>query len=341
MAHKVSFIVTIYNVGKYIERCVRSLFEQSLDDIEVVFVNDATPDDSMEIIERVLEDYPRRKEQVRIVTHETNKGIAETRKDGFLNVTGDYFIYIDGDDYVEPQMAELMYDKAISEDADLVVCEVRVYNADGFRIVTQVPNGIEGDGQNVKDDIINRSVVPGLWCKLTKRALFVENEIVWPTHGYGEDIILSTQMAYYAKRIASVNVPLYHYCYNAGSFCNEKSEAQLLSNFYDFKANLDLVCAFLKDKGLEERYENGIFLNKIRTKMLLNRLIGQRKYRKLWVRTYPEVNRSFLFGDKYRKPSYRERFWIIAMSIGLYPKYRRRIYSKRFKPRDSWQPTWT
>ena len=80
MGTKVSYIVAVYNVGEYIERCARSLFEQSLEDLEIVFVNDASTDNSEAIIRKTLEDYPHRKGQVKILTHKTNKGIRDTRR---------------------------------------------------------------------------------------------------------------------------------------------------------------------------------------------------------------------------------------------------------------------
>ena len=76
---KVSVSVPIYNVEKYIEKCVRSLFEQTLDDIEYIFVNDCTPDKSMDILRRVLVEYPQRQEQVKVIDHKVNKGSATVR----------------------------------------------------------------------------------------------------------------------------------------------------------------------------------------------------------------------------------------------------------------------
>lgn len=138
MRAKVSFIVAVYNVADYIEQCARSLFEQTLEDIEIVFVNDCSPDDSEEIIRRTLEEYPHRKGQVKILTHEKNEQIMATRKDGLSASTGEYVHFIDGDDYVEPQTAELMYGKAVETDADVVVCNIYWYRQNGVGIVTKI-----------------------------------------------------------------------------------------------------------------------------------------------------------------------------------------------------------
>ena len=101
---KVSVIVPIYKVEPFIERCARSLFEQTLDDIEYIFVNDCTPDKSMEVLSRVLEDYPGRKEQVRIITMPVNSGLPKVRRAGLEVASGDYIIHCDSDDWVDRTM---------------------------------------------------------------------------------------------------------------------------------------------------------------------------------------------------------------------------------------------
>ena len=95
---KVSIIVPIYGVEHFIERCARSLFEQTLDGIEFIFVNDSTPDNSISILLRVLEDYPNRQNQVRIVQHEVNKGLPFARQTGIRLAKGEYIAHCDSDD---------------------------------------------------------------------------------------------------------------------------------------------------------------------------------------------------------------------------------------------------
>ena len=105
---KVSVIIPVYGVEKYIERCARSLFEQTLDDIEYLFIDDCTPDRSVEILKQVLDEYPHRKNQVIIHRMEKNSGQAAVRKWGMLNVAGEYVIHCDSDDWVDIYMYEAM-----------------------------------------------------------------------------------------------------------------------------------------------------------------------------------------------------------------------------------------
>lgn len=120
---KVSVIIPVYNVANYIERCARSLLEQTLNDMEFIFVDDASPDDSIQILEDVISHYPERRSQVHIIRHSSNLGQGTARNNGFRISKGDFIAYCDSDDYVDPNMYKLLYDKAIYEMADVVYCD--------------------------------------------------------------------------------------------------------------------------------------------------------------------------------------------------------------------------
>ena len=337
MSAKVSYIVAVYNVGAYIEQCVRSLFEQTLEEIEIVFVNDASTDDSEAIIRRTLEDYPQRKGQVRFVEHEKNKGIQDTRKDGFYAATGDYFNFIDGDDYVEPQMSELMYAKAVETGADMVVCDYIRYQSGRKELWTQVPRGVEGDGENVREDMLNRKVSGTVWCKLIRRRLFLDNDIVWPANAGYDDMVLSTVAAYYAKKIAHVPVALYHYRVNENSISNVSTAELAAKRTQLCVNNNNVLFGFLEREGVAEKYAEGILRNKVLAKNRVLEYTDNRKCRKLWLQTYPEVNRILLFGGKEHKSTYREKIWIVVIWLGLYPRMKCRLLSKRFRPEKIWR----
>ena len=115
---KVSVIVPVYNVSKYVERCVRSLMEQTCPDIEYIFVDDATPDDSMAVLERVLEDYPQRLANVRILHNMQNQGLAKSRFIGMDEAAGEFVLHCDSDDWMEQDMVQAMLEAALAHDAD-------------------------------------------------------------------------------------------------------------------------------------------------------------------------------------------------------------------------------
>lgn len=118
---KVSVIVPVYKVEQYIERCARSLFSQTLADMEFIFVDDNSPDKSIDILKEVLEDYPQRLSQTVIIRNPTNLGPLQTRSKGQLAAIGEYLGAVDSDDWVEPDTYEKLYFQAISDNADAVI----------------------------------------------------------------------------------------------------------------------------------------------------------------------------------------------------------------------------
>lgn len=121
---KVSVLIPVYGVEKYIEKCAHSLFQQTMKEgIEFIFVDDSTPDRSIEILQQVLSQYPERLNQVKIVRHPENMGLAEARVTGIKEARGEYVIHCDSDDWVETDMYESLYIKAQETDADIVGCD--------------------------------------------------------------------------------------------------------------------------------------------------------------------------------------------------------------------------
>ena len=123
---KISIGVPVFGVEKYIERCARSLFEQSYKDIEYIFVNDCTPDNSMSILKNVLDEYPVRKQQVVIINNEKNIGLALTRNKIIENCTGDFIYNVDSDDYIELDTIELLVEKQKETNADIISSHIIV-----------------------------------------------------------------------------------------------------------------------------------------------------------------------------------------------------------------------
>ena len=120
---KISVIIPIYKVEALIERCATTLMEQTLRDVEYIFVDDATPDRSIEILQNVISRYPERKEQIHIVHHVINKGLPAARNTGLSMAQGEYIFHCDSDDYVEPAMLEELYGIAEKKNADIVWCD--------------------------------------------------------------------------------------------------------------------------------------------------------------------------------------------------------------------------
>ena len=110
---KVSIVIPVYNAALYLEQCVRSLMMQTHQNIEYLFVDDASSDRSIYLLRSLIDQYPSRKDQCKIFESDVNKGVAFSRRLGMKNATGDYIIQVDSDDYVAPDFIEKMLEKAL------------------------------------------------------------------------------------------------------------------------------------------------------------------------------------------------------------------------------------
>ena len=200
---KISIIIAVYNCEKYIEACARSLFEQTLDDIEYVFVNDATPDNSIPVLEKVIEDYPTRKPFIKIISLEKNGGVSNARRIGIANATGEYIIHTDSDDWIDKDMYERLYLKAKETDADIVGCNFRHEFSDKqYDFHQQYADTME---ENISR-LINGRIFPSLCTSLTRRSLIEDNGITFPVGlNMGEDLFFNLQLYLHAKKIVSIN----------------------------------------------------------------------------------------------------------------------------------------
>ena len=122
---KVSIIIPVYNVSKYIERCLKSALDQTWKDLEIILVDDCTPDDSMDIARSVLETSSR-SNMVTILKHEKNRGLSAARNTGIRQAKGDYLYFLDSDDYLPVNSIELLADAAIRHNVDFVIGEFAV-----------------------------------------------------------------------------------------------------------------------------------------------------------------------------------------------------------------------
>ena len=116
----VSILIPVYGVEKYIERCARSLFEQTYANLEFIFVDDRIPDHSIQLLENVLTMYPHRLKQVKIIKHSKNEGIAVVRNTAISNATGDFIFFVDSDDYIETDTISALVNEQNLTNADIV-----------------------------------------------------------------------------------------------------------------------------------------------------------------------------------------------------------------------------
>lgn len=245
--YKVSILVPVYGVEQYMERCSRSLFEQTYRDLEFVFVDDCSPDRSVEVMKTVLEDYPERKGFVKILRHDRNKGLAASRNTGLNNSEGDFFICVDSDDWLELDAVELLVNEQMRRDSDLVWGKYLVYENDKPSLL---PGKKYGNKHDLVFQMMQRTWDHFLAGRMVRRSLFVLNGLSWKEGlDVAEDRYMMTLVAYYTSEFSSVDRALYHYeRRNINALTKTDNSQKELRNQQQELGNVLLLEDFFKDK---------------------------------------------------------------------------------------------
>ncbi len=317
----VSVIVPIYGVERYIEKCIRSLMEQTLCELEYVFVDDCTPDCSMDILGRVLEDYPDRMDWVKVLHNQNNYGLPFTRRVGLKECTAEYIIQVDSDDYVSPEYCEKLYATASREQADIVWCDFYKQQGLQWEIFKQVPNN------NLCVDSELRSLLVGnrqgsLWNHLVRRKLY-DAIVLYPTHNMAEDLTVLIQMYMAANRLAYVPEPLYYYRYNETSLSHAEGSEQdcrLIRQMEDMEANVNLIEKFLSEGGVKSRFHDELVFRKFFNKRWVLPALHSSRDCRLWRHCHTDINAAIYFNPYV---PLRQKFTALLVQCGVYPWIKR------------------
>ena len=239
---KVSIIVPVYNVEKYINKCLNSLVNQTLKDIEIIVVNDGTKDNSQKIIDKYAKKYKNVKSYIK-----ENGGLSSARNYGLKYAHGEYIGFVDSDDYVELDMYEKMYNKAVSENLDLVVCNLNYVYGDKIK---QAFSKVKSDISTKKE--IKKMMLdfyPVAWNKIYKKELF-NNGVYFKNRVWFEDVEFIYRLIPYIKSVGVVDDFLYNYVQRPGAITNTFDLR--LFNYID---NWNGIVEFYKDHGLYSEYK--------------------------------------------------------------------------------------
>lgn len=245
MMPSVTIIVPVFNVEKYISRCAESLFTQGFEAIEYIFVNDASTDNSFELLKIKANQYPQRKNQIIILQNATNIGVSATRNKGISNAKGDYILMIDADDYIEPDMVEELFNAAVSTNAEMVVSDINI-EFESKTVLFQ-NNISENKVENIKGLLTETTISPSLCSKLIKRSLFSNAECTYNEELiYNEDKYLLLNFLYLTNKITYIQKAFYHYIqYNPVSTTKKITE----KHFENILLFWKLTESFLSEKG--------------------------------------------------------------------------------------------
>ena len=208
---KVSIIVPVYNVEKYLAECLESILSQTFTDFECILVDDHSPDKCPDI----CDEYAKKDNRIKVIHIKENEGLPQARKTGINETVGDYVMFIDSDDWIENTMIERLYSLAMIEKCDIVYCNIDDYH--GFQRNGERIARLHFDTRNMnKDDIINNLLKYKLDCslcnKLSKRELY--KNIFFPKMQQWEDAVICVQLFLKATNIGYEYSILYHHRIN-------------------------------------------------------------------------------------------------------------------------------
>ena len=242
---KISVIIPMYDTEEFVEKCVRSVMAQTLKDIEIICVDDCSPDDCAVIVESLA----RHDSRIRLIRHEHNLGLGGARNTGIRAARAPYLASVDSDDYILPEMLERLWDATGDQVADVTACGMALMNPDGSLISNISRPQQSYCNQDDQLDIFD-ILSPCFWNKLWRTRLFTSNGIEFPEHLYHEDLATTPRVLRHAKDIRIISDPLYCYVQRTGSITKTVSARHIIDYFRTY----DVLSNFLQTENLSERY---------------------------------------------------------------------------------------
>ena len=207
---EISLVVPVYGVEKYIAEFARSVFSQSYQNVQYVFVNDGTKDNSIQVLNELIDkEFAYLRDKVLIVD-KPNGGLPAARKTGLEHVTGDYVYHVDPDDWLSPGSFEAIAAKAEETDADIIFFNYVKEYENRSSVKKERPYTVAEKGEYARN-MYNHKAYGTLCNKCVKRSLYRDNEIFHPQYSYAEDCFLSVQLVGRAKSLAYLDMDIYHY----------------------------------------------------------------------------------------------------------------------------------
>lgn len=231
--YKVSICVPVYGVEKYIERCAISLFKQTYDNIEYIFVDDCSVDNSVTILEQTILQFPNRRDSIKIIRHNLNKGLAGARNTAVNESSGDFILWVDSDDSINTSLVEKLIYAQNKNDADIICYNINAQFAD-HNIVYSNINYKNGYDLAYK---MLQGIAPHQLCgHLIRKSLYTDNNI-YAVEGinHGEDLHVMPRLAFVANTVGTLHEALYYY---------DMSSVNSHSNNFTYNSYLQLSRAY-------------------------------------------------------------------------------------------------
>ncbi len=252
---KVSVILPVYGVAQYIEKCTDSLLAQTLDEMEFIYVDDHGPDNSIELVQKMIENHPR-KDQFVFLKPEHNMGAGMARNFAIPQAKGEYIAFVDSDDWIEPTMFEELYNEAIAKGGvDLCYCQAAKDYLDGQPTdILKNPTIEPGPITHEKRSYFLTHYQSLFWTFIYKKEMVEKYQIRYPAERCADDSFFVSSNLMVAQSSAHVDKPFYHYLIRPGSVCTTKDSTKYQKRMIVFAKLLQ----FAKDNGVYDEFRDEV-----------------------------------------------------------------------------------
>ncbi|MBQ6038598.1 MAG: glycosyltransferase family 2 protein [Bacteroidaceae bacterium] len=254
----VSIVVPVYNVKDYLPQCLDSLLAINYPSKEIIIVEDCSTDGSIKICSQYKEKYP----ELTLIQHKQNKGVQEARITGVSNTNGEYVMFVDSDDFVEPEILNQLVSKALQHEADMVCAQIFRYSNGGYHIEKRNIFGVFNKREIkelfyknlIMDESIYKSGMPLYLCgKLIKKENLLKSLVKGVGLRYGEDeLSVVDYLMNYTETLVSIDTPLYYYRYHSNQV-TAKSVTELWPDYIKLWERLDAIEGWSWDTVLSRR----------------------------------------------------------------------------------------
>ena len=289
MKKKLSVILPVYNVEKYIDNCLYKLVNQTIDDYEIIIIIDGSQDGSIDIVKKYKEKYP---DLIKIYETE-NKGASAARNFGLEKSNGEFIGFVDSDDWVKITMFEKMYNYAVKNKCDIVVC-------DYCKVIGQIQNEVILDINN--EDNIGDKVIksrPYAWNKLYRKSVFQKYKLKFPEGIIFEDICTIYPLLLQVNKIGYINERLYYYNIRTNSVMSNKKREDL-----KMLEVLKILNDYCKEQKIFEKYQEVLY--DINVRHIYYRMMEMRNYNNTKKYNMEFIKKGFKLLDK-EFPEWRNR----------------------------------
>ena len=230
----ISVIVPVYNIEKYLSRCIDSILDQTYKNWEAIFVNDGSTDNSL----KILEEYKKRDKRIKIIDKK-NAGSGAARNDGIENSKGEYIAFLDSDDWYEKNFLEKLYNNLIENNSDVSMCNPKMTYDNiekNSKINTYFFKNVELD--KTPEKILGILAMPVVWNKLYKKDIIVKNKIRFPNYSFCEDVEFLYKTFLYVNKVSKIEDDLYNY-YQRKNSATKKIKEEAIEQVYKVLENIE------------------------------------------------------------------------------------------------------